>query len=303
MLNKKIIGLGLVGIMSTGLLVGCNNDSVDTSSTADTTVEQSVNEQKHSINKVIYSSEYFDIYILDTYEDSDFIGYEVRIKNKVEFDALFNSNIMKDDKKIVASSMYSNKGKDMIGTMYWKKSDNMKTVDDLKNMEMALELKEANDTSVVHFEINLSIDEQGNISVLDESTIPTDNSEEKSATVESQDKEEKVKVDDAIPAYSVKEIEELDKSLDDNKKAYLNKELDRDSFKSEILRIKDEADSQRKQFLFKEDNVAGAYLCIVNRADVFLRTLDVKTESEVDKLVDENQYWINQFLDTIGKLK
>lgn len=157
MLSKKILSLGLAGLLSASLLVGCgNNDkSMDTNNTK-------IEEQKFN-KEVVADNEYFKMTVInkDMDEYSSFVRIQVLVENKTDKDInIYLENISVDgvmnDPAWCVEVTANNKAYSYIEWVIDSETNpNVKTVEDLKNIEGEVYVTDNNYNELFRTDINM----------------------------------------------------------------------------------------------------------------------------------------------------
>ena len=139
MLRKKIISLGLAGLLSASLLVGCGNTKVKTESSKP---EQPKQEQKVVFDEVIADNEYIKMTLVGK-EKNEYgaIALKVLVENKTDDDLLVSTENLQVN-GIMNDPYWScvvNAKAQAYSFIEWyvdsETNTNVKTVDDLKNIK------------------------------------------------------------------------------------------------------------------------------------------------------------------------
>ena len=158
MLSKKIISLGLVSLLSASLLVGCSDSKDKTMDKADTKIE----EQKFN-KEVVADNEYFKMTVInkDMDEYSSFVRIQVLVENKTDKDInIYLENISVDgvmnDPAWCVEVTANNKAYSYIEWVIDSETNpNVKTVEDLKNIEGEVYVTDNNYNELFRTDINM----------------------------------------------------------------------------------------------------------------------------------------------------
>ena len=166
MLSKKIISLGLVGLLSASLLVGCGNDTKDESK--DNTTKQ---EQKVFKEEVITDNEYIKMTLVGK-EKNEFgaITLKVLIENKVDKDiGVYAENIQVNG--VMNDPCWCcnvNAKAQAYSFIEWYPNNemnaNVKTVEDLKNIKGDIYVADTNYNEIFRTQISILSDDKEGIS-------------------------------------------------------------------------------------------------------------------------------------------
>ena len=184
MLSKKILSLGLAGLLSASLLVGCGNTKVKTESSKP---EQPKQEQKVVFDEVIADNEYIKMTLVGK-EKNEYgaIALKVLVENKTDDGLLVSTEnlqvggVMNDP---YWSCVVNAKAQAYSFIEWYVDSDlntNVKTVDDLKNIKGDLGVSVAIPGTSDEYEFKF----RTQISILSDETVSKETTDKKEVVAE-----------------------------------------------------------------------------------------------------------------------
>ena len=208
-INKKGISVLLSGMLLSGMLVGCSDNKDKTMDKADTKIE----EQKFN-EEVVADNEYFKMTVLDKDMDeyNSFVRIKVLVENKTDKDIIvYLENICVDgvmnDPAWCVEVTANNKAYPYIEWLIDSETNpNVKTVEDLKNIDGEIYVTDSNYNELFRTDINM---------LMTKDNVKT----EAKATKEKKDKEIEVAKDKSEEKEVAKDKEEEKAPSQDNNKS------------------------------------------------------------------------------------
>lgn len=208
-INKKGISVLLSGMLLSGMLVGCSDNKDKTMDKADTKIE----EQKFN-EEVVADNEYFKMTVLDKDMDeyNSFVRIKVLVENKTDKDIIvYLENICVDgvmnDPAWCVEVTANNKAYPYIEWLIDSETNpNVKTVEDLKNIEGEVYVTDSNYNELFRTDINMlmtkdNVKTEAKATEEKEVEVTKDKEEEKSSSQDNKNKDNK-KVETTKPSVN-----------------------------------------------------------------------------------------------------
>ena len=296
MLSKKIISLGLAGLLSASLLVGCGNTEVKTKSSKP---EQPKQEQKVVFDEVIADNEYIKMTLVGK-EKNEYgaIALKVLVENKTDDGLLVSTeNLQVND--IMNDPYWScvvNAKAQAHSFIEWyvdsETNTNVKTVDDLKNIKGDLGVSVAIPGTSDEYEFKF----RTQISILSDETVSKETTDKKEVVAEkpssdkTDSKPEEKKAETKTASNEKKQTEPTDNTpKEDN-----NKTTQKKSNKNTTKEDKKEEPKQKGYYVtcpngHKVWTVNGDYDCQQCYDDYMNQEDDKKNDTEKKDI-----YWCSE---------